>query len=148
MDEKRLQIRNGTNDFLIFSKENGGDGVDVLLADENVWLTQKSMCSLYETVKSNVSEHLSTIFNSGEFSELSTVRNFRTVASNGKPYDQKYYNLQAIIAVGFKANSEKAVRFRAWAARRKRIDLVATNCHSLFRVCRISSYTTNSHVNR
>ncbi|MDR1572175.1 MAG: hypothetical protein LBS32_06595, partial [Clostridiales Family XIII bacterium] len=57
-DENRIQIRNSINDFLVFSKENGGDGVDVLVADENVWLTQKSICSLYDTSKSTVSEHL------------------------------------------------------------------------------------------
>ena len=116
MSEKKLQIRNSINDFLIFTKENGGDGVDVLVADETVWLTQKSMCSLYDAAKSTVSEHLTAIFNSGELHENSTVRKFRTVASNGKFYSQKYYNLQAIIAVGFKVNSEKAVHFRAWAA--------------------------------
>ncbi len=115
-DEKQIQIRNSTNDFLVFAQENGGDGVDVLVADENVWLTQKSICSLYEASKSNVSEHLTTIFSSGELDENSTVRKFRTVAPNGKPYNYKYYNLQAIIAVGFKVNSNKAVRFRAWAA--------------------------------
>jgi hypothetical protein len=115
-DDGKIQIRNSTNDFLVFSRENGGDGVDVLVADENVWLTQKSICSLYETSKSTVSEHLTNIFASGELDESSTVRNFRTVATNGKMYNYKYYNLQAIIAVGFKVNSEKAVRFRAWAA--------------------------------
>jgi hypothetical protein len=116
VNNNKVQIRNTTNDFLVFSMENGGDGVDVLLADETVWLTQKSMCSLYDVKKSTVSEHLTAIFRSGELIESSTVRNFRTVASNGKTYNHKYYNLQAIIAVGFKVNSEKAVRFRAWAA--------------------------------
>jgi hypothetical protein len=111
-----LRIRNATNDFLVFSKENGGDGVDVLVADENVWLTQKSICSLYETSKSTVSEHLTNIFANGELDENSVVRNFRTTATDGKTYNYKYYNLQAIIAVGFKVNSGKAVRFRAWAA--------------------------------
>ena len=115
-DEKRLRIRNSTNDFLIFSKENGGDGVDVLLADETVWLTQRSICALYDAAKSTVSEHMAAIFKSGELNEISTVRNFRTVASNGRSYDQKYYNLQAIIAIGFKVNSDKAIRFRSWAA--------------------------------
>jgi hypothetical protein len=115
-DDNKIQIRNATNDFLIFSKENGGDGVNVLVADENVWLTQGSICSLYDTSKSTVSEHLTNIFVSGELDEGSTVRNFRTVASNGKTYNYKYYSLQAIIAVGFKVNSEKAVRFRAWAS--------------------------------
>jgi hypothetical protein len=111
-----IQIRNSTNDFLIFSKENGGDGVDVLVADENVWLTQKSMCLLYDAAKSTISEHLTAIFRSEELDENSVVRNFRTTAADGKPYNQKYYNLQAIIAVGFKVNSCKASRFRAWAA--------------------------------
>jgi hypothetical protein len=115
-DDSKIQIRNATNDFLVFTKENGGDGVDVLVADENVWLTQGSICSLYDTSKSTVSEHLTNIFASGELDEASTVRNFRTVEANGKTYNYKYYNLQAIIAVGFKVNSEKAVRFRAWAS--------------------------------
>jgi hypothetical protein len=115
-DNNKIQIRNSTNDFLIFSKENGGDGVDVLIADENVWLTQKSVCSLYDASKSTVSEHLTKIFANDELDEDSTVRNFRTVAANGKTYNYKYYNLQAIIAIGFKVNSEKAVRFRSWAS--------------------------------
>jgi hypothetical protein len=115
-DDNKIQIRNATNDFLVFSKENGGDGVDVLVASENVWLTQKSICSLYDTAKSTVSEHLTNIFASEELSEDSVVRKFRTTAADGKLYTQNYYNLQAIIAVGFKVNSEKAVRFRAWAA--------------------------------
>ena len=115
-NKTNIQIRNSANDFLVFSKENGGDGVDVLVADENVWLTQKSICALYDAAKSSVSEHLTNIFTSGELDENSTVRIFRTVASNGKSYNQKFYNLQAIISVGFKVNSDKAIRFRAWAA--------------------------------
>ena len=115
-DLKKVQIRNSTNDFLIFSKENDGDGVDVLLAEETIWLTQRSLCSLYDVSKSTVSEHLTSIFKSRELNEDATVRKFRTVAPNGKQYDQKYYNLQVVIAVGFKVNSDKAIRFRSWAA--------------------------------
>jgi hypothetical protein len=114
--DNKLQIRNATNDFLVFTKENGGDGVSVLVADENVWITQKSMCSLYDVAKSTVSEHLSNIFSSGELDEKSVVRNFRTTADDGKMYTQKFYNLQVIIAVGFKVNSQNAIKFRAWAA--------------------------------
>ena len=99
---KKLQIRNSTNDFLVFSRENGGDGVDVLVSGENVWLTQKSMRILYDAAKSTISEHLTAIFNSGELEDSSVVRKFRTTASDGKPYQQNYYNLQAIIAVGFR----------------------------------------------
>jgi len=110
MSNNKIQIRNSTNDFLIFNKENGCDSVDVLVADENVWLTQKSLCVLYDAAKSTVSEHLSAIFASCELNENSVVRNFRTTASDGKTYNQKYYNLQAIIAVGFmKVNSSKTV---------------------------------------
>lgn len=88
----------------------------MLVANESVWLTQGSICSLYDTSKSTVSEHLANIFSSGELDETSTVWKFRTVASNNKTYNYKYYNLQAIIAMGFKVNSEKASRFRAWAS--------------------------------
>ena len=115
-DEGRIQIRNSTTDFLVFTKENGGNGVDVLVADENVWLTQGGIVSLYASSKSNISEHLTNIFASGELDEGSVVRKFRTTAADGKMYSYKYYNLQAIIAVGFKVNSDSAVRFRAWAA--------------------------------
>jgi hypothetical protein len=78
----------GLNNFLVFSKENGGDGVDVLVADENVWLTQKSICSLYEASKSTVSEHLTNIFASGELDENSVVRNFRITATDNKKYNE------------------------------------------------------------
>jgi hypothetical protein len=113
---QNIQIRNDVNDFLVFSKENGGDGIDVLIADENVWLTQKSLSSLYDIAKSTISEHLKTIFANKELNKDSVVRKFRTTAADAKTYEQSYYNLQAIIAVGFKVNSQKAIRFRAWAA--------------------------------
>jgi hypothetical protein len=87
-----IQIRNAANDFLVFSKENGGDSIDVLVADENVLLTQKSLCSLYETSKSSVSEHLTKIFTSGELDENSVVRNFRTTASDGKTYNRSDFD--------------------------------------------------------
>ncbi len=83
-ESNKIQIRNAANDFLVFSKENGGDGIDVLVVDENVWLTQKSLCSLYETAKSSVSEYLTNIFASEELNEDATVRNFRTVVPNDK----------------------------------------------------------------
>jgi len=115
-DKKQITIRNSTHDFLVFYRENGGDGVDVLVTEENVWLTQKLLCQLYDVTKSTISEHLKTIFESGELDDNSTVRKFRTVASNSKLYNMQYYNLQAIIAVGFKVNSQRAIEFRKWAA--------------------------------
>ena len=84
-----LELRNSTNDFLFFSKESDGDGVNVLVADENVWLTQNSLCSLYDVSKSTVSEHLKNIFDCGEREENSVVRKFRTTASDGKTYSYK-----------------------------------------------------------
>ncbi|MDR1295846.1 MAG: phosphoribosylaminoimidazolesuccinocarboxamide synthase [Deltaproteobacteria bacterium] len=80
----KLEIRDSTNDFLIFSKENGGDGADALVADENGRLTQKSFCSLYDATKSTIAEHLSSIFARGELDENSVVRKFRTTASYGR----------------------------------------------------------------
>jgi hypothetical protein len=65
-NEKKLTIRNDAHDFLVFTQENGGDGIDVLAADENVWLTQKLMCQLYHSSKSNISEHLTAIFENAE----------------------------------------------------------------------------------
>jgi len=115
-DEKQIVVRNSTHDFLVFYRENRGDGVDVLVIEENVWLTQKLLCKLYDVAKSTISEHLKTVFESSELDENSVVRNFRTTASDGKSYNQKYYNLQAIIAVGFKVNSKRAIEFRKWAA--------------------------------
>ena len=91
-DEHNIQIRNSTADFLAFSRGNGGDGVNVLVADENVWLTQKSLCSLYAASKSTVSEHLTNIFSSGELNANSVVRKFRTTAADGKTQEEKSNN--------------------------------------------------------
>jgi hypothetical protein len=89
-DEGRIQIRNSTTDFLlVFNKENGGCGVDVLVADESVWLTQGGIVSLYDSSKSNISEHLTNIFASGEFDKDLVVRKFRTTATDGKMYSYK-----------------------------------------------------------
>lgn len=94
--------------------ETGEQTIEVLYADENVWATQKMICELYDTSKSNVSEHISNIFNTGELDKNSVVRKFRTTA-DGKNYNYDFYNLDAIIAIGFKVNSTRAVQFRQWA---------------------------------
>jgi hypothetical protein len=114
-ENKKLQIRNSTAEFLTFTAETGGNSIEVLYADENVWATQAMMCALYDTSKSNVSEHLKAVFESGELNENSVVRKFRTTASDGKNYNYSYYGLEAIIAVGFRVNSQRAVQFRQWA---------------------------------
>jgi hypothetical protein len=103
------------NNFLLYTQPNGEVRVDVYLEDETVWLTQKAMGELFGVVKSTISEHLSNIFESNELHENSVVRNFRTTASDGKNYDTKFYNLDAIISVGYRVNSSKATQFRIWA---------------------------------
>jgi hypothetical protein len=82
--------------------------------DENIWLTQKMMAALYDVDVRTVSEHLRNIFRDAELTEDSVIRKFRITAADGKTYDTKHYALQAVIAVGFKVNSERAVQFRKW----------------------------------
>lgn len=113
--DKKLQIRNSTAEFLIFTSQKGENSIDVLVADENVWLTQDMIATLYEKGRTTITEHLKNIFAEGELNENSTCRKFRRVASNGKEYNTKFYNLEAVIAVGFRANSDRAIQFRQWA---------------------------------
>ena len=107
MDEK--------NKIIIYTDENGLAKIDVKLEDETLWLTQAQMCELYQTSKSNVSEHIKHIFEEGELQEGSVVRKFRTTASDGKSYLTTYYNLDMIIALGYRVRSIIATRFRQWA---------------------------------
>lgn len=111
----KLQIRNSTAEFLIFTSQKSENSIDVLVADENVWLTQDMVATLYEKGRSTIAEHLKNLFNDGELEENSTCRKFRRVASNGKEYNTNFYNLEAVIAVGFRANSDRAIQFRQWA---------------------------------
>lgn len=118
MSDKKMLIRNSTAEFLIFTKQADENSIEVMVADENVWITQKMMCQLYAVSKSTISEHLSGIFSSGEQDKDSTVRNFRTVQNeSGREVErsQQYYCLDVIIAVGYKVNSERAIQFRQWA---------------------------------
>lgn len=101
--------------FILYTAPTGEVRVDVYLEDETVWLTQKAMAELFGVVKSTISEHLSNIFKEKELLENSVVRKFRTTASDGKPYNTNYYNLDAIISVGYRVNSSKATLFRIWA---------------------------------
>mgnify|MGYP005838643373 CR=1 FL=1 len=107
--EKKLQIRNSTAEFLIFTSQKGESAIDVLVADENVWLTQDMIATLYEKGRTTITEHLRNIFDEGELDEDSVCRKFRRTASDGKEYNTKFYNLEAVIAVGFRANSDRAI---------------------------------------
>ena len=112
---KELQIRNSTVDFLVFTRDAGEDGIEVRVQNGDVWLTQKAISRLFDVDRSVVTKHLSNIFKEGELDENSTCANFAQVADNGKTYKYKFYLLAAIIAVGYKVNSERAVLFRKWA---------------------------------
>lgn len=103
---------------MIYIASDGQTKIDVKLEDETLWLTQAQMCELYQTSKSNVSEHIKHIFEDGELQEDSVVRKFRTTAIDGKSYLTTHYNLDMIIALGYRIRSMIATRFRQWATLR------------------------------
>lgn len=109
-----LQIRNSTAEFLIFTKQNKEKTIEVIVDEESVWLSQKLMAELFGTTRNNITIHLSNIFEK-ELSENSVCKEFLHTARDGKNYKTKYYNLDVIIAVGFKVNSKRAIDFRLWA---------------------------------
>ena len=117
MEEHRIQIRNSTVDFLVFTRDSGEDGIEVRVQNHDVWLTQKAIADLFEVDRSVVTKHLKNIFLSGELDESSACAKFAQVADNGKTYQYKFYSLSAIMAVGYRVNSEKATLFRQWATR-------------------------------
>lgn len=106
------------NNIIVYQTEDGSLHIDVRLEDDTVWLTQQQMAELYQTSKSNVSEHIKHIFEDGELDENAVVRNFRTTASDGKKYNTKFYNLDMIISLGYRIKSVTATRFRQWATKR------------------------------
>ena len=113
-----LQIRNSTVEFLIFTKQKKEKSIEAIVDDKSVWLSQKLIAELFETSKQNVSLHLKNIFDNHELDENRTVKDFLTVQNENErsvKRKTKYYNLDAIIAVGFKVNSKRAVDFRLWA---------------------------------
>ena len=106
-----------TREILFYKTENGEVRVEILLFQENLWLTQAKMAELFEVQKAAISKHLKNIFESGELNEDSVVSKMATTAADGKRYQTNYYNLDAIIAVGYRVNSKKATMFRIWANR-------------------------------
>jgi hypothetical protein len=108
-------IRSSAAEYLTFVASTGEGGVEAIYSDENVWLTQKMMATLYDVDVRTVNYHLKKIFSDSELLEDSVIQNFRITAADGKSYDTQHYNLSAIIAVGYKVNSERAVQFRKWA---------------------------------
>jgi len=114
---KKLQIRNSTAEFLIFTTQSGADGIEVRYEDETIWLTQKLMAALFDVTIPTVNEHLKNIFACEELQQDSVIRKFRTTAADGKNYNTNFYNLDAIISVGYRVNSKRATQFRQWATR-------------------------------
>ncbi len=111
----KLAVRSSAAEYLTFVAATGESGVEAVYADENIWLSQKMMGVLYGVDVRTVNFHLKTIFASSELVEDSVIRKFRITATDGKNYETQHYNLSAIIAVGYKVNSERAVQFRKWA---------------------------------
>jgi len=114
-NNEKLQIRNSTAEFLIFTSQTSENSIEVMVVDENVWLTQDMIATLYEKGRSTITEHLKNIFLDGELDEESVCRKFRRTGADGKEYNTKFYNLEAVIAVGFRTHSERAIVFRQWA---------------------------------
>ena len=117
MSEEQELTPYETREILFYKTENGEVRVEILLFQENLWLTQAKMAELFEVQKAAISKHLKNIFTSGELMEGSVVSVLETTAADGKNYPTRYYNLDAIIAVGYRVNSKKATMFRIWANR-------------------------------
>ena len=107
-----------TGDIIIYQTEDGLTKINVKLDNDTVWLNQQQLVLLYQSSKSNISEHIKHIFAEGELDENSVVRKFRTTADDGKNYEVTYYNLDMIISLGYRVKSSIATRFRRWATKR------------------------------
>jgi len=108
-------VRSSAAEYLTFVAASGQGGVEAVYADESIWLTQKMMGVLYDVETQTINYHLKKVFSDSELEEASVIRKFRITAADGKNYDTQHYSLPAIIAVGYKVNSERAVQFRKWA---------------------------------
>jgi len=115
LNKKTPSIRSSAAEYLTFVAASGEGGIEVVYADEDIWLSQKMMGILYDVNVRTVNEHLKHILTDNELQADSVIRNFRITATDGKNYNTQHYNLSAIIAVGYKVNSERAVQFRKWA---------------------------------
>ena len=111
---KNIEIRNSTAEFLICMLEGKEDGIQVMYKNETIWATQKAMAQLFDVGVPAISKHLKNIFERGELDEHSVISKMETTASDGKNYDTTFYNLDAIISVGYRVNSVRATQFRQW----------------------------------
>ena len=119
-DKQEQAIRSSAAEYLTFVAATGDstESMEMRYEDENIWLTQKMMSALYDVDVRTINEHIQKIYEDGELTEEATIRNFRIVQTEGSRQvsrQVKHYNLQMIIAVGFKVNNDRAVQFRKWA---------------------------------
>lgn len=117
MADKKIQIRNSTVDFMAFTKDAGSDSIEVRVQDGDVWLTQKAIATLFDIDRSVVTKHFKNIFETDELDENLVCAKFAQTADDGKTYKYKFYSLSAIIAVGYRINSQRATQFRQWATK-------------------------------
>ena len=115
-----MSMQNSSPDssLILYQTEDGQTRIEVRLLDETVWLSQAQLCELFDKDKRTISEHIQNIFNEGELSQESVVRNFRTTATDGKNYQVLHYNLDVIISVGYRVSSHRGTQFRIWATAR------------------------------
>ena len=117
MPSNEITIRSSAAEYLTYIAATGDNpqSIEMRYEDENIWLTQKLMAVLYDVDVRTINYHIKKILEDGELNESSVIRKYWITASDGKNYETNHYGLQMIIAVGFKVNNERAVRFRKWA---------------------------------
>lgn len=115
--DNEITIRSSAAEYLTYVASTGsnGESIEMRYEDENIWLTQKMMATLYDVSVPAINQHLKRIFSDSELTEDSVIKKYLITADDGKTYNTNHYNLQAIIAVGFKVNNERAIQFRKWA---------------------------------
>lgn len=127
MTDESHRSNDNSGDFLIYDAPDGNTRIEVRMQEETVWLTQKQMAELFQTSKQNISLHLQSVFEVGELASDSTVKKYLTVQTEGKREVSRqidHYNLEAIIAVGYRVRSPRGTQFRIWATERLREYLV------------------------
>lgn len=118
--DKNMKNKRSENQVIIYETDDGKARIDVRFEEENVWLTQKLLADLFETTIANINMHLKNIFQQKELDENSVIKDFLITASDGKQYKTKHYNLEVIIAIGYRVNSSRGTLFRQWATERLR----------------------------
>jgi hypothetical protein len=132
--ERESGMEKNDSEIIIYRTEDGATKIDVRLDENSVWLTQSDLVELFQSSKSNISEHIKHIFEERELNETAVVRKFRTTAPDGKNYNVAFYNLDVIISVGYRVKSLRGVQFRIWATERLREYLIKGFSDRLARV--------------